>query len=277
MYLVRIAFCALCTLVPVTSSQADPIAGAGLPVSAAAMNAVALGAASLLGTEAADMASVEGQMLSRMVPDGPHSLIAAMRFGPTGAIQSLLGAPDAPPLPEVPTEARVLDRAWLDRQPEPQAGKQLTCLAQALYFEARGEGLEGQAAVAEVILNRVEAPGYPNSVCAVVQQGGKGGCQFSFICDGKPEVVREKDAYELSKRIAKAMLDGAPRLLTKGATHFHTPAVKPRWSRSFTRTATIGRHIFYRQPGAAPVAAPSADAQIADAGPVAGAGNVRHD
>ena len=125
----------------------------------------------------------------------------------------------------------------------------LHCLTEALYFEARGESLEGQVAVAEVILNRVDSPLYPRTVCGVVKQRGGGGCQFSYVCRGTTK-MREKQAADLAGRIARAMLDGAPRVLTDGATHFHTRGVRPSWSKRFARTASIGAHLFYRQPGA---------------------------
>ena len=142
-----------------------------------------------------------------------------------------------------------LTEEWLMAQPAPKGDAQWECLTEALYFEARGEGLEGQIAVAEVILNRVDSPLYPRTVCGVVKQRGSGGCQFSYVCSGKSK-LREKAAANLAGRIARAMLDGAPRLLTDGATHFHTRGVKPGWSKRFSRTASIGSHLFYRQPGA---------------------------
>ncbi|WP_246098621.1 cell wall hydrolase [Paracoccus laeviglucosivorans] len=114
----------------------------------------------------------------------------------------------------------------------------LQCLSEALYFEARGEGSQGQRAVAEVILNRVDHPRFPKTVCGVVNQSG----QFTY----KKGRIRERGAYARAQQIAKAALSGAPRNLTDGATYFHTPAVKPKWSRKFERTARIGSHIFYR-------------------------------
>lgn len=114
----------------------------------------------------------------------------------------------------------------------------LQCLSEALYFEARGEGSQGQRAVAEVILNRVDHPRFPKTVCGVVNQSG----QFTY----KKSRIRERGAYARAQQIAKAALSGAPRNLTDGATYFHTPAVKPNWSRKFERTARIGSHIFYR-------------------------------
>lgn len=132
----------------------------------------------------------------------------------------------------------------------PQGDGEWHCLAEAIYFEARGEDLDGQIAVAEVILNRVESPAYPDSVCAVVRQGEGGGpgCQFSYRCDGRSEATPDRAAWTLAGRIARAMLDGAPRELTDGATHYHAHYVSPRWARRFDRTAVIGAHRFYREP-----------------------------
>lgn len=142
------------------------------------------------------------------------------------------------------------DTAWLRDLPRPEATEELGCLAHALYHEARGEGVRGQFAVAEVVLNRVESPRYPDSICGVVYQGTgeRHACQFSFTCDGNPETIGENGAYGIAKRIAGLMKEGAPRVLTDGATHFHTYAVNPAWSDKFSRTARIGAHIFYRQP-----------------------------
>lgn len=116
--------------------------------------------------------------------------------------------------------------------------RDLQCLSEALYFEARGEGSQGQRAVAEVILNRVDHPRFPKTVCGVVNQSG----QFTYKKTG----IREKGAFFRAQKIAKAALQGAPRNLTSGATYFHTGHVKPSWSKRFERTARIGSHIFYR-------------------------------
>lgn len=118
----------------------------------------------------------------------------------------------------------------------------LNCLAEALYHEARGETRQGQAAVAEVILNRVESRSFPTTVCGVINQPG----QFSYTIGGsKP--ISNKAAYLRARDIARNALSGAPRVLTDGATYFHTPAVRPDWSSRFTRTVQIGQHIFYRR------------------------------
>jgi len=138
----------------------------------------------------------------------------------------------------------------LAAMPAASGGRNWTCLAEALYFEARGENLNGLVAVSEVILNRVDDRRYPNSVCGVINQGTgeRFRCQFTYTCDGRPETITEKRAYERVGKVARLMVDGAPRLLTSGATHYHTKAVHPKWGRVFARTATIGFHHFYRQP-----------------------------
>jgi spore germination cell wall hydrolase CwlJ-like protein len=142
-----------------------------------------------------------------------------------------------------------LTEHWLMAQAAPAGDSDWTCLTEAIYFEARGESLQGQVAVAEVILNRVDSPLYPRTVCGVVKQRGSGGCQFSYICDGRTDRMREKVPADLAGRIARAMLDGAPRVLTEGATSFHTRSVRPSWSRRYIQTAAIGAHVFYRKPG----------------------------
>ncbi|MFV0387004.1 cell wall hydrolase [Paracoccus sp. (in: a-proteobacteria)] len=118
----------------------------------------------------------------------------------------------------------------------------LNCLAEALYFEARGEGRKGQAAVAEVILNRVDSGRFPSTVCGVVNQPS----QFSYTIGGKKK-IRNQAVYDNVRQVAKVALAGAPRDLTGGATYFHTPAVSPKWSHRFQRTVRIGQHIFYRR------------------------------
>ncbi|PCJ77057.1 MAG: cell wall hydrolase [Rhodobacteraceae bacterium] len=137
--------------------------------------------------------------------------------------------------------------AVLDSMPTASGDRAWQCLTEALYFEARSETLEGQFAVGEVILNRVDSPKFPNSVCGVVGQGASrlNACQFSYNCDGKAEHFTEPKAYARSGKLAKLLLDGRARVLTGGATYYHASSVNPRWARSFTKTAQIGHHIFY--------------------------------
>ena len=151
---------------------------------------------------------------------------------------------------ERPGIAVTYSRDWLAQQPEQAGGKQWRCLAEALYHEARGESVKGQFAVAEVILNRVDSARFPDTICGVVHQGTgrKFQCQFTYTCDGHSDRINEKRAFERVGKIAHLMVKGAPRQLTGGATHYHTKAVSPNWSRKFPRTATIGVHHFYRMP-----------------------------
>ena len=134
--------------------------------------------------------------------------------------------------------------------PVPKSGKQMSCLAEALYFEARGEPITGQLAVGEVILNRVEDSRYPSSICKVINQGTgrRFACQFTYTCDGKLESVHERKPYEMALKIAKILLTTHDRKLTKGSTHYHSNYVNPKWSKKFERIAKFGRHIFYKQP-----------------------------
>ena len=134
--------------------------------------------------------------------------------------------------------------------PGPKSDKQMSCLAEALYFEASGEPIKGQLAVGEVILNRVEDTRYPSSICKVVNQGTgrRFACQFTYTCDGKLETVHERKPYEMSLKIAKILLPTHDRKLPRGSTHYHSNYVNPKWSKKFKRVANFGRHIFYRQP-----------------------------
>ena len=134
--------------------------------------------------------------------------------------------------------------------PIPKSDKQMSCLAEALYFEARGEPITGQLAVGEVILNRVEDRRYPSSICKVINQGTgrRFACQFTYTCDGKLETVHERKPYEMALKIAKILLTTHDRKLTKGSTHYHSNYVNPQWSKKFQRVARFGRHIFYKQP-----------------------------
>ncbi|MCA0922113.1 cell wall hydrolase [Pseudooceanicola nanhaiensis] len=150
-----------------------------------------------------------------------------------------------------PAKSKVeYSRDWLAKQPKAAGDAEWQCLSEALYFEARGESVKGQFAVAEVILNRVDSPDFPNTVCGVVKQGTgrKYACQFTYTCDGKSDAIREPKAYVNVGKVAEAILAGAPRELTGGATYYHTRAVNPKWSRKFAKTATIGVHFFYKPP-----------------------------
>lgn len=123
------------------------------------------------------------------------------------------------------------------------------CLTEAIYYEARGEPVRGQIAVAQVVMNRVFSYYYPNNVCGVVYQNAhrKLACQFTFACDGIPETIKEPDAYDRAERIANETLDGKHWLPDVGkATHYHAYWVHPRWVRYMHKLDKIGVHTFYR-------------------------------
>lgn len=141
-------------------------------------------------------------------------------------------------------------RNWVDAQPLAKGDEQWRCLSEALYFEARGETVKGQFAVAEVIMNRVKSSRFPGTLCGVIKQGTgrKYQCQFTYTCDGYKDVIREHQAYTRVSKVARATIDGAEGAgnLTGGATHYHTSAVRPAWARTYKQTVRIGVHLFYR-------------------------------
>jgi spore germination cell wall hydrolase CwlJ-like protein len=151
-------------------------------------------------------------------------------------------APGAPAARPFHAAGNALDRARAEQ-----------CLTMAIYYEAATEPDDGQRAVAQVVLNRVAHPSYPNTVCGVVFQGSERstGCQFSFTCDGS--LARRPAAYwwDRARRVAQAALAGFVYAPVGLATHYHTLQVHPSWSNSLIPVATIGAHRFYRWAGAA--------------------------
>ena len=132
-------------------------------------------------------------------------------------------------------------------QPQ-QARAQEHCLAQAIYFEARSESAQGEAAVAQVVLNRVRSGLYPHTVCGVVFQNylHHNACQFSFACNGHRLVVHEAAAWQRAVAIAHAVTNGRTYVAKVGdATHYHANYVHPRWAHHMRRMDVIGHHIFY--------------------------------
>jgi spore germination cell wall hydrolase CwlJ-like protein len=137
---------------------------------------------------------------------------------------------------------------------------EVKCLAEGIYFEARGEPLRGQLAVGRVIMNRVASDAYPNTICRVVYQNEDkpNRCQFSFACDGKPDIITEPDKWAEIKRYAVWLLanhlkpDADSQLLASlgDSTHFHADYVSPGWAKRLPLTIRIGRHLFYADPAA---------------------------
>jgi len=187
----------------------------------------------MLGQEIATLRRVPANHLIELASTAPKRVFGGWLFGRRKA----------------KTDRFPYNRATLARTSTARGGRQWKCLSEALYFEARGESVKGQFAVAEVILNRVDSPKFPNSVCGVVRQGtgnGRYNCQFTYNCDGKAEVMTDRSASREVGKVARIMLDGEPRTLTSGATYYHSIAVNPKWSRTFQQTARIGVHKFYR-------------------------------
>jgi spore germination cell wall hydrolase CwlJ-like protein len=183
---------------------------------------------------------------------------------------SLDAAPPPPPLPQAlqpvaPATAAALNaaipvadianpaarpfalrtRSVIDRM------QSIDCLTQAVYYEAASEPDDGQRAVAQVVLNRVRHPSYPNSVCGVVYQGHERttGCQFTFTCDGSLFRTPSVGGWARARRVAAAALSGQVFEPVGHSTHYHANYVLPYWASSLVKSAVIGAHIFYRWNG----------------------------
>lgn len=141
----------------------------------------------------------------------------------------------------------------------------LDCLAQAIYYEAGRESEDGQRAVAQVVLNRVRHPAWPDSVCGVVYQGpmrAGGGCQFTFTCDGALLVRPGGEAWARARRLAAEALAGYVYRPVGLSTHYHANYVYPSWAPTLRSTTVIGAHLFYALPGAHGSAAAFTDAYV---------------
>lgn len=148
--------------------------------------------------------------------------------------------PDSPPRP-----------FRLSGDPASQA-RALNCLTQAVYYEAASEGIAGERAVAQVVLNRVRHPGFPASICGVIYQGSEGptGCQFSFTCDGSMTRAPLPALWKQAQELARQALEGVVFAPVGHATHYHADYVLPYWADSLDKSVEIGHHIFYRLKGA---------------------------
>ena len=137
----------------------------------------------------------------------------------------------------------------------------IMCLALNAYWEARNQSHKGMIGVSQVVMNRVESEYFPNTVCEVVKQGPtrqswkdpevripvKNRCQFSWYCDGKPDVPKNEKAWKKAQDVAFLVLYNKINLdVTEGATHYHATYVRPAWARTKTKTTRIEKHIFYR-------------------------------
>ena len=127
----------------------------------------------------------------------------------------------------------------------------LECLASAVYYEAGNQDVDGERAVAQVVLNRVRHPAFPNSVCGVVYQGSTRptGCQFTLTCDGSLAHQPAPDAWRRAQQVAEQALAGYVYAPVGWATHYHADYVVPTWASSLAKNAVVGAHIFYRWTG----------------------------
>jgi spore germination cell wall hydrolase CwlJ-like protein len=196
-----------------------------------------------------------------------HPRVPAALLSPPGAVADTLAAAEPLRLQNL-TEGEA--RAWnasypVSISPNPVAGpfrfspaaatdrsRAVDCLASAIYYEAGRESVEGQRAVAQVVLNRVRHPAYPKTVCGVVFQGAglPTGCQFTFTCDGALSRAPSAAGWAEARKVAAAALDGYVMRQVGYATHYHAVYVAPYWSPSLIKVANIGEHIFYRWAGA---------------------------
>lgn len=127
--------------------------------------------------------------------------------------------------------------------------RDIKCMTDAIYFEARGESYRGQIAVGQVVMNRLHHPIYPKDICQVVYQNQqmRNACQFSFACDGIPETVDDPKAWKEAGEIANGVINGSLYLPEVGrATHYHATYVYPDWAPRLKRVTKIGHHIFYQ-------------------------------
>ena len=152
----------------------------------------------------------------------------------------------------VPSEYKYIPNVY-NPSATPLPEEELECLIQNIYFEASTQNEYGKIGVAQVTLNRVDSPDFPNTICGVVHQGPRAGknprlCQFSWYCDGKSDRIRSRSVYEESRRIAlRVVFSRSKKDYTQGATHYHAVYVKPWWVKGLTRTIQLGDHIFYRK------------------------------
>lgn len=179
--------------------------------------------------------------------------LLAFSFLPQAEVEASI---TAQPAARIKTDDRFSPASIYDADAErlaqlslPVSEKDFKCLAQAIYFEARSEPLEGQVAVAYVILNRVKDRRYPDNICGVVFQNENRRhlCQFSFACDGLSDNPYEMTAWNVARRIAGAVLINAQSDVTGRSTHYHAKYVSPRWAKHLQPTIQVGRHVFYRE------------------------------
>jgi spore germination cell wall hydrolase CwlJ-like protein len=244
---------------PLGGQDAEPLADAPATTqraSTAASPAQSGTAATPVANEAAKERAAHGAttQVSRAIalgsstPAQPDAVpIEASAFPHSTLALSAVGKPSSDPSMQDarPDYAALIEPYKMDREKR--------CLAEAVYFESRSEPEAGQAAVAQVVLNRVSSGLYPTNVCGVVYQNRHRykGCQFSFACEGKSLRITDSYSWSTAVRIADEVMAGRTYLSDVGrSTHYHANYVKPHWARSLKKMDTIGHHIFYKlKPG----------------------------
>ena len=182
----------------------------------------------------------------------PMEVDAMLRL--PGQAPGVKGRPGAPNVSIVARDGQLFEQPdYLSLISADNFKREQQCLAEAIYFEARSESEAGQAAVAQVVLNRVASGLYPTTVCAVVYQNARRylGCQFSFACEGKSLRITEPAPWAVAQRIAREVTEGQTYMeRVGGATHYHAKYVSPPWARQLMKMDVIGQHIFYKlKPG----------------------------
>ena len=211
--------------------------------------AAMLGAAllALAGVSGATPALPESEASVTTALAGPPALspLAVRNLAPETAVEvnkqiPLAGGPNP--------AARPFD---LGKSSTENRSRALECLTSAIYYEAGRESADGQRAVAQVVLNRVRHPAFPNSVCGVVYEGSTRvtGCQFTFTCDGSMAYRPVPTLWQRARKIAWQMMSGHVYAPVGNATHYHADYVVPYWASSLVKTSVEGVHIFYRWAG----------------------------
>src|SRR6266567_9289582 len=159
----------------------------------------------------------------------------------TDEMRALASLPDSVSITSSPVALAQMERA-----------AQAECLAEVMYYEARGEGIQGEKAVAEVVLQRTRDRDYPSTVCGVTYDGvqpDRRDCQFSFACDGTLRRPKDRYAWQRVRLLAEKILTGMVRLTgqTGHAVAYHSVDVTPLWAQTMLKTAQIGNHVFYKR------------------------------
>ena len=222
------------------------LVGAGFSAQALAPSTVA----------AADKVAAQGYEADDHVPGALYETAVDDNAATAAGMTGTADLPDMP-IPGGAVDGGVADTSIQPARPFLEVGsgtdraRALQCLTTAIYYEAATEPDDGQKAVAQVILNRVRHPAFPNTVCGVVYQGSeRRGCQFSFACDGSmARGAPSRQYWARAQRVAEAALSGNVFAPVGLATHYHTYAVTPSWNRSLVMTGTWGAHFFHRWKG----------------------------